>query len=81
MLVQQPDTEAMPCIALGQILAQLVQTGAIVVAQDTDIGGVHVRQHRVVLNAVIPHRQHIYLLILEENSVHSRLARALAAGC
>jgi hypothetical protein len=53
----------------GQILAQLLQTGAIVIAQDNHIGAIHVRQQRVVLNAVIPHHQHSYLLIFEGNSV------------
>ena len=52
-----------PRIGGDEILAELFQTGAVVLAQLADVGGVHIAQHRVVLNAVIPHRQHCYLLI------------------
>jgi hypothetical protein len=58
MLVQQPDTEPPPRIGGDEILAQLFQTGAVVVAQLTDVRAVHVAQRLIVLNAVIPHRQH-----------------------
>ncbi len=37
MLVQQPDTEPPPRIGGDEILAQLFQTGAVVVAQLTDV--------------------------------------------
>src|ERR1700757_4412150 len=63
MLVQQPDTESLPRIGGDEVLAKLVKAGAVVLAQLTDIGGVHVAQSGVVLNAVVPHRQHRYLLV------------------
>jgi hypothetical protein len=58
MLVQQPDTEALPRLGGDEILAQLFQAGAVVLAQLPDVGGIHVSQRRVILNTVIPHRQH-----------------------
>jgi hypothetical protein len=62
MLVQQPDTEARPRIGGGKILPQLLKTRPVILAQHTDVGGIHVGQLRIILNAVIPHRQHPYPL-------------------
>ena len=58
MLVQQPDTEAIPGIGGDEILAKLFQAGAVVIAQLPDVGGIHVPQRLVILDTVIAHRQH-----------------------
>jgi hypothetical protein len=58
MLVQQPDTEAIRRIGGDEILAQLFQAGAVVLAQFSDVGGIHVPQRLVILDTVIAHRQH-----------------------
>ena len=40
VLVQQPDRESPPGIGRGEIVAQLVKTGAIGLIQQSDVGGV-----------------------------------------
>jgi Helix-turn-helix domain len=55
VLVQQPDCEALKCIGKDEVLAQFVETGAIVLAQHSHVGGVHVAQRDIILNVVIPH--------------------------
>jgi hypothetical protein len=66
MLVQQPDTEALPGIGGGETLTRLFQADAVALAQHTDVGGVHVGQRGVALIAEVPHRQHRIFLILGE---------------
>ena len=62
MLVQQPNAESLPCIGGDETLAEFGKAGAIVLSEDTDLGGIHVEQRRVVLNTVVPYHQHsLYL--------------------
>ena len=45
-------------IAVDEELAELRETGPVVLGQLTNVGGIHVAQCHIVLNAVLPHRQH-----------------------
>ena len=59
MLVQQPNSESLPRLSAGEVLAEFGKTGAIVLTQHPDVGHVHVQQPRVVGYTMITYLKHV----------------------
>jgi hypothetical protein len=59
MLVQQPNSESLPRLGGDEVGAEFGKTGAIVLSQHTNVGGVHVEQRRVVGYPVITYQKHV----------------------